>query len=370
VAGANANPFVIAGEETFDHSSLSSPVEANFEANTFFGDMAVADTQGKMSVPHFTELARIPGAPMPYRGCRCLRFLSDNNSSASALNEDTAFDCLINDSKSYRFMVYVNDDLSLDDATADSFWLLELESTGPVSELVFGITGTSTGIKWGWGETSTATQSAGLATGKWTSIEIHIYCHATLGTIDVWIDGVAQTQISSLATAEVIQAKFGLQSMEADTYADIYMDQILWGAATISAATTNRLFAIGERHPETMAIHSSQQVCVGPGKLENVQLLSGAGTDAMLRIYDTDIANPSEGRLIAAIKATAANETVDPAGMPIRFNRGVYADLTDTAGIITSDEMALIKVGKAAGYGSDAAMRGYALRRKASASGF
>jgi hypothetical protein len=82
---------------------------------------------------------------------------------------------------------------------------------------------------------------------------------------------------------------------------------------------------------------------VGPGKIDNVTLLSGNGTDCILSVYDTDEADTNDAKsVVTELRNTAAYEMVDPAGMPVSVKRGAYVVLS-----ATTNPRALLKIGRA-----------------------
>ena len=78
-----------------------------------------------------------------------------------------------------------------------------------------------------------------------------------------------------------------------------------------------------------------------------------------MRLFDTDVADTNDSfNVKAVLQNTAAGETVDPAGMPVTFTRGCFVELSGT-----QVNEAIVMIGHAVGYGSDGAIRNYALRR-------
>ena len=74
---------------------------------------------------------------------------------------------------------------------------------------------------------------------------------------------------------------------------------------------------------------ASGHAFVGPGKICNATLLSGVGTAERLRVYDTDRGNTDDlSNVVLELNNTAANETVDPAGVPVWCHRGAYVQLS------------------------------------------
>ncbi len=119
-----------------------------------------------------------------------------------------------------------------------------------------------------------------------------------------------------------------------------------------------QIFPFKRRFVEDVLVTKDQHLFVGNGRIENITLMSGAGTDCVVSIYDTDEADTNDAsNIVAELKNTANNEVVDPAGMPAQITRGAYVVMTGT------DPRALVKIGAAQGWGSDGAIRNYAARR-------
>jgi len=92
--------------------------------------------------------------------------------------------------------------------------------------------------------------------------------------------------------------------------------------------------------------------------LENVTLLSGAATDNVLIVYDTDTGDANDRyKTPLELKNTASNETVDPAGVPLDIKRGCYVSLAGT------NPRAIVKFSCVPAYGSDGAIRSYGAKR-------
>jgi hypothetical protein len=118
-----------------------------------------------------------------------------------------------------------------------------------------------------------------------------------------------------------------------------------------------RIYPIVDRFPRQLLMTKSGHVFVGPGMIENASLLSGAGTDNVLSIYDTNRANTNSSLKVGLeLKNVTASDIVDPAGVPVNVARGCYVVLTGT------NPRAMINIGWAPGYGSSAGVRNTAAR--------
>ena len=99
-----------------------------------------------------------------------------------------------------------------------------------------------------------------------------------------------------------------------------------------------RIFADVDKRAETFTMYQSGHAFVGPGVLENITLQGGDVADNVIKVFDTDVANTNDDtNIVAYLKNTAANEVVDPSGMPVEIRRGCYVQLEDPAGTVTID---------------------------------
>lgn len=276
------------------------------------------------------------------------------------LQEDTSWDTAADGTIYFRFMLWISPDLVM--ANNDQFYVLKLQSTGPVDEVVAGlIYTTAAGLKFGVGETA-ITSSLPIQKGKWNCIEVTANIDAGVGndgTIDYWVNGNAGTQVASLDQAAIIQGRFGVMGQDAGTAAgNLLFDSLIVDDARIYGPTRE-----GEgRFVESTFLTASGHVFVGHGVLENVTLATGF-TDNTLEIYDTDTGYTSDiTKRRVYLTTSTTGEVVDPAGMPIVLTRGCYVKLSGTTG--TTGPFATVKIGKAVGWGSDGAIRNYGNKRR------
>ena len=318
-----------------------------------------SDSASRLDFAHYSELARTPGLPMPWRGAYAMRVGLATSTTDAYLEETGSWDLSADGTIYFRFMLYITPDLVM--ANNDQFYVLKLQSAGPVDEVVAGlIYTTAAGLKFGVGETG-ITSSIPIEKGVWNCIEVAANIDAGVGndgTIDYWVNGTAGTQVASLDQAVITQGRFGVMGQDAGTTAGVLLfDSLIADDARIYGPAKG-----DARWPESMFMTASQHVWVGHGVLENVQLSSGF-TDNVLEIYDTDTGNTNDiGKRRVYLLTSTTGEVVDPAGMPVTLTRGCYVKLSGTAGV--SGPFATVKVGKAVGWGSDGAVRTYGQRRK------
>ena len=318
-----------------------------------------SDSTGRLDFAHYSTLAQTPGLAMPWRGAYAMRVNLATSTTDAYLQEDTSWDLAADGTIYFRFMLWISSDLVM--ANNDQFYVLKLQSTGPVDEVVAGLVyTTAAGLKFGVGETG-ITSSLPVEKGKWNCIEVTANIDAGAGndgTIDYWVNGVAGTQVASLDQAAIIQGRFGVMGQDAGTTAGT----LLFDALVADDARIYGSYNYNERFSENIYLTASSHVFVGHGVLENVQLITG-GTDNVLEVFDTDTANVLDvGKRKVHLLTSTSGEVVDPAGMPITITRGCYVKLSGTQG--ANGPFALVKVGRAVGWGSDGAIRNYGNRRK------
>ena len=318
-----------------------------------------SDSTGRLDFAHYSDLARTPDLAMPYRGAYCVRVNLATSTTDAYLQEDTSWDLSADSTIYFRFMLWVSNDLVM--ANNDEFYVLKLQSTGPVDEVVAGLIYTTAGgLKFGVGETA-ITSSLPIEKDKWNCIEVAANIDAgggNDGTIDYWVNGLAGTQVASLDQAAIIQGRFGVSGQDAGTTAGT----ILLDWLTADDTRVYGPYNTNERFVENTYMMASGHVFVGRGVLENIQLLTG-GTDNTVEVYDTDTAytlDPSKCKV--RLITSTSGEVVDPAGVPLTFTRGCYVKLAGTAG--ANGPFASVKISGTTAWGSDGAIRNYGNKRK------
>lgn len=299
--------------------------EENFELGTIGAFNTETDTESRLDIAHYSTLSRIPGLDAPYRGAYCMRVnLANDGTPADALLQETdGFDAAADGTVYVRFALYISPDIVM--ATTDEFAVFQIWSSTNTVEGGFYLNfTTAAGLRLGIGETSGSVFKP-ISTGAWHILEM-VYnvdnAGNNDGTIDAWLDGSSYTQVASLDQGAITSAVFGAIGQDAGTTRGyILFDEIV--------ADDTRIGPIIERFPTEMTFTLSGHAFVGPGEVCNASLLSGAGTDCVVRIYDTDTAYVTDAQAFKVeLKNTANNELVDPAGMPVRVKRGCYVQLT------------------------------------------
>lgn len=336
-------------------------VENNFETGTVSDEWdSETDTASQLDIAHYTELARYPWPTCaPYQGAYAGRAVLSGG-TADAFFVDGECNVALDARNYFAFPIWLSPDFTA--SADDTVNILELVASA-TAEVTFGlrVVAATDVINFGIGETApTSWSSLAIERGVWYWVELDVTLDdgaSNDGTIDIYITkagepaatAVAATQVASLDQGAITDARLGVQDHLATT-----TGVILFGGLYQDDA---RIYPMTRRYETTKTLTKSGHVFVGNGCIENITLLSGAGTDNVVQVYDTDIADtndPSQVKL--ELKNTANNETVDPAGVPVTIIRGAYVSLSGT------NPRAKIKISKVSCF-SDANTRSYAHRR-------
>lgn len=301
--------------------------QANFAAGGLGHFDAETDTESRLDIPHYVTLARTPGLPMPWRGAYAMRvtLVNDGTPADAYLQETGSWDTAAAGTIFFRFMLFVTKDIVM--ANADEFAVFQLWSaTNTVEGGVYINYTTANGLRIGIGETA-ATSFLPLTTGVWHTIELKAVIDSGAGndgTLDGWLDNAAFTQVTALDQGAITSGVIGVLSQDAGTTAGTVLFNDI-------VADDARVFPTAERFPQSLLLTASDHAFVGPGEIADLSLLSGAGTDNVLQIYDTDTAYTSDAsNMIMELKNTTNNEAVNLAGTALCIKRGCYVSLAGT----------------------------------------
>ena len=334
----------------------------NFELGTLGHFDVETDANSGMDFPHYTELARFPGLAMPYRGAYCARIDLATVSTAGAWVQETgSWDLTAGTNDiNIRLKFWLSKDAAMSDA--DVFDLINLASGADTTPHGDGTSEAGVQIKYttaaGWqigiGETG-PTVLRDLTLGEWHDVEVKVTTEVgATSTIDAWLDGTALTQVGSLTIANITSGVVGafpnkVAGAFTPTAGTLLIDQV------IGHVDGARIGSGGMRFPHQVLLEKGGHVFLGHGVLDNVSLLSGAGTDNVLQVWDTDRADTTNGTMLLELRNLSNNETpVDPAGVPISMTKGCYISLTGEG------PRAMVNIYRAVGYFSDGAIRNLA----------
>jgi hypothetical protein len=253
-----------------------------------------------------------------------------------------------------KFDVWLSPDFT--GTSDDTVVLFESQSASAV-EVAFGlrVVAATNAINFGVGKaTPTSFGSIDIQRGVWYTVELDITLSTAVtanGTIDLYVtkEGdkpgpVHVAQVTGLTQIAAIQGVLGIQDHLATTTGAILFDNFV--------SDDGRVYPKRNRWPEEILLTKSGHAFVGAGKIRNVTLLSGAGTDCVLSVFDTDEADVNDAtNIVVELRNTADNETVDPAGVPVCLSQGAYVQLSGT------NPRAMVQVMHVDAFGTPAAVR-------------
>ena len=327
--------------------------EENFETGTLGHFDVETDTESRLDFPHYSTLARTPGLEMPWRGAYCMRVnLANDGSPANAYVQETgSWDLAASGVLVVRFMFWLSPDTVM--ANNDEFAIMQLWSSTSTAEAGFHINFTTAdGFRLGVSETGSGGFLKPLTLGVWHTVEatFTIDSGANDGSIAALLDGSAFSTITSLTQGAITSGVLGVVSQDSGTTrGTILFDQIVTDDA--------RIYPLSDRFPTTVRLTKSSHVFVGPGTVAHIELISGAATDNVLQVFDTDAGSVLDAsNAILTLTNTANSQTVLHAE-PVFFKRGCFVQLAGT------NPSATVTIKRAAHY-SPGAMRACGLQRK------
>lgn len=331
--------------------AFSYVAEEGFELGTLGIFDSETDTASKLDFPSYRDLAIDANTKAaPYRGAYCMRIdLSKTAGTDAYLVESGSFDIAAAGTLFCGFALYVSPNITM--ANADEFAILRLLATATdEGSIVINYT-TANGLRIGLEEPGETSAYASLSTGVWHWVALDILIDSGVGndgTLTLFLDG---TQVAALATIDqgaITDARFGAIGLDSGTTKGILLfDHFFIDDATLKTPPA-------QRFPQNLMLTKTGHAFVGPGRIDNVSLISGAGTDCTVKIYDTDRHDTAdEGNVVIYLANTANNELVDPAATPVWVKNGAYVVLGGTT------PRALLRLGPVPAYSSDGAIRNY-----------
>lgn len=325
--------------------------ESNFEQGTNAEWDSETDVEAVLSFPHYTTLAResttIVGPIAPWRGAYCAQwFLTGDTADHTLIEEDMN----ITDTSTAwtRFYLFLGKDLS---GLTDIFNIFELQGTANAVEAAVGLRVTTnvSNVEIGIGQTAPATfATQRLERGRWYCVELMANPVTTgTGALELYIDGALVQSVASLTNTAVLRGVLGTQNTLSTTLGHIFIDSFVFDELRIQPQV--------DRFPDVVWVTKTTHICLGDSELLNVTLMQGAGTDNVLKIFDTDRAfTGDESNHVAELyNLTASEPPIDLADVPVCVKRGAYVVLTGTA------PRAMIHVGRSQGYRSVGRIRQY-----------
>jgi len=293
--------------------------QENFESGTKGGFDTVTDTGSLLDFPHYSVLAKDPQGLMPYRGAYCVRnVLGDTNDHTL-----TEPDIDIADAGTAYFRWYMGLSKDFRFTADDVFNVFELQQAGGTIEASVGfrVTNSTQLIEIGIGDgTAPTSYTQWPAKGQWVCVELlATISTGGAGVITLFLDGTQVVTLTGQTHAAAIgQGVLGSQNTLATTLGAIYYDDF--------TMDDGRLYPYRERFPTAAQILKSQHVFIGPGYIDGAALLTLAGTDEKLILYDTDTATTNDASMVTELFATVQTSVSGP----LYFERGCYAVLSGT----------------------------------------
>jgi hypothetical protein len=328
---------------------------SNWETGAIEWD-SETDSANQLDIAHYTDLAALPyGTAAPFSGAYCLR-TALTGGTADAFLVEADVNIALNALNYFHFNIWFSPDF---DATLDdTVNVLELVNSCAVAEATFGFRydASEDTIELGIGETAPTSFGVGIKRGVWYTVELTVEIDAgggNDGTIDIRITEenhpynsvVYATQVASLDQAAVTDARLGVQDHLATTTGVILIDNFIHDDGQVFPS---------RRFPTEYTAQATEHAFVGQGLID-VELISGAGTDNTLSLYDTDRQEDDGlGNRIDYIANLTNNEIVPSRG-PMEVRKGAYIVLAGT------NPQVKVRISRASAY-NPAAMRSLAGR--------
>lgn len=299
--------------------ALPYTFECNFEDGTSSPFDSETDTENKLSVEHYSVLARLPFVDsVPYRGAYAALIDVSIGTADAYYQEDTGFDVAANTAAACRFAFWISSNLVM--ATNDTFDVLEWQSAGPVNEFSARIINTAGVITFSAGDPGGATfRTSPITLNTWHIAELVINTGTGVNaTCTVYLDGQQLgAQITDITCAALTQARMGAIGIDAGTTRGrILLDQIV--------ADDTRVGTFSKRFDMTRIATKSGHVLLGPGSVVEADIIQTSALDETMTMWDTDTADTTDlSRRVVAFQAFR----------PIFVNKGLYLTLSGTSPI-------------------------------------
>jgi hypothetical protein len=295
--------------------------ECNFEDGTSSPFDSETDTESKLSVEHYTTLAKLPFTDsVPYRGAYAALVDLSLGTADAYYQENTGFDVAANTAAACRVAFWLSSNLVM--AASDTFDLLLWQSAGPVNEFSMNIQNNAGVITFRAGDTGGATfRTAPITLNTWHIAELVINTGTGAdGTCTVYLDGYQLgAQITGIASGALTQARLGTMNIDAGTT----RGRVLFDHAI---ADDTRVGHFSKRFDMTRFATKSGHVLLGPGSILEADLIQSVAVDETATLYDTDVADTTD---------QSRRVVVFQAFRPIFVNRGLYAVLTGTNPVLS-----------------------------------
>ena len=335
-------------------------VESPFENATTTTDWASeTDTGSKLDIAHYSVLSRMQGMEVHFRGAYCMRVdLRAGDTNDHTLTH-TSIDIADAATGYTRFYLYASKDFT---ATADdTFNIYELQQAGGTVEVSLGmrVTASSNLLEIGIGDGTAPTSFVTFERGQWQCIELLTTVSTVgAGVVTLFMNGSQVVTLTSQTHAAAIgQGVLGTQDTLSTTTGVLLFDQFVFD--------DTRIYPISQRYPDQVTLTKSGHVFVGQGQLACVALMSGSGSDNVLKVVDSDVASALDASNVKLeLSNLAGGETVVSPPADLTVQRGCYISLSGT------NPRALIHIKAAQGYGSPGRIKQHGAQWKSAPGGF
>ena len=308
--------------------------ESTFERGSNGDWGAEVDASAKLDFPHYSKLAGeyTWQAATPWKGAYCMR-VEQPGTTGDAYVTSTQVQA-VGTTAWVRFQFCVGGGWQTVAGTTTTFSVFRYMTTGTTS--VAASVGLrvgrvdATSLELGVGVSVPTTFAASfLPTNKWHSVEIQLVSASESttanGSIIAYVNGFQAAAITSTIQASAFaQIRFGILDPVAGERGTLLFDSFILDDTRLGPAL--------ERFSETRQLTQSGHLFVGPGRLDNLLLLSQAVTTSVAALYDTDQAGiTSQDKLKARLQNTISLDVQDLPAVPLYFTRGCYVDLLPTA---------------------------------------
>jgi hypothetical protein len=306
--------------------------EANLEGGNLAEFSSEVDTESKLSAAHYSWLAQHPARPeIPYSGAYAMYIDLSLGTADAYVQATTGVTLALAATAWYRLLFYAK---GLVMADGDRFTILALQSVGDVDEFAITLANVGGTLRILGSETTATAIGAGTRAcdflqDQWHTLEVGLVLDAgggDDGTATFYVDGYPiGAALTGLNQAALTQLRLGAMNLDAGTTAG----HLLFDSLVMDDTRVYPLRRFEGQHLLTKTAHAY----VGPGALESLTLIPGAGaSDAVLTCYDTDEANTGAPLIVPPLRIDASiTESYTVALGSGQFERGCYAVLSGTA---------------------------------------
>lgn len=305
-------------------ATLPLAFQATFEDGTIGSVFTETDTDSKLAVRHYSELARLPYVDsIPYKGAYAAHINLSLGTADAYLEAATGFDAAATTTVAMRFYFWAS---QLTMAALDRFTIASLESAAGTGEATISVYCPAVGqFQFVTAETGAIAvgdakaRAVDLIQNEWHCLELVSVIDAgggNDGTLAFYLDGYQiGATVTALDQAAIVHARFGAIGIDAGTTrGHLLFDQI--------AGDTARVGPLKNRFRSTRLLTQSGHAVLGPAGITSASLFANPTPDETMQLYDTDTADT----LDLSNRIVISGEQWDATYV----RRGLYVVLTGT----------------------------------------